>query len=44
MIDLSAKAAGQEIEFIMSAMKLCEPLRTMPELWPMFEALEADAA
>jgi tRNA A-37 threonylcarbamoyl transferase component Bud32 len=44
MIDLSAKAIAHEVEFIMVAMKLCEPLRMMPELWPMFATMEADAA
>jgi tRNA A-37 threonylcarbamoyl transferase component Bud32 len=44
MIDLSAKAVAQETEFVSIAMRLCEPLRMMVELWPMFEAMEADAA
>jgi tRNA A-37 threonylcarbamoyl transferase component Bud32 len=44
MIDLSAKAVALETEFVTVAMHLCEPLRMMPELWPMFEAMEADAA
>ena len=44
MMDLTAKAVAQETEFVSIAMRLCEPLRMREELWPMFEAMEADAA
>ena len=41
---LTAEAATHETQFITHAMHLCEPLRMMPELWPMFESMESDAA
>jgi serine/threonine-protein kinase len=44
MLDLNARAVAHETEFITLAMKLCEPLRMMPELWPTFAAMESDAA
>jgi serine/threonine-protein kinase len=44
MMDLTAQAVAQETDFVSIAMRLCEPLRMREELWPMFEAMEADAA
>jgi serine/threonine-protein kinase len=44
VLELTASANTAETEFVAHAMRLCEPLRMMPELWPMFEAMEADAA
>jgi hypothetical protein len=44
VLELTASANAAETEFVAHAMRLCEPLRMMPELWPMFEAMEADAA
>jgi len=44
LLELTAQATTHETEFITLAMRLCEPLRMMPELWPMFAAMESDAA
>jgi serine/threonine-protein kinase len=44
MLALNAQANALETEFISLAMHLCEPLRMMPSLWPMFETMEQDAA
>jgi serine/threonine-protein kinase len=44
LMKLTAEAAKYENEFITHAMRVCEPLRMMPELWPMFESMESDAA
>jgi hypothetical protein len=44
MLKLTAQALSNEAEFITLAMRLCEPLRMMPELWPMFESMESDVA
>jgi serine/threonine-protein kinase len=41
---LTAEVTRHETEFVMLAMRLCEPMRMMPELWPLFEAMESDAA
>ena len=44
MLEFNTRAQTHEAEFVGLAMKLCEPLRMMPELWPMFESMESDAA
>jgi serine/threonine-protein kinase len=44
MMALNAEANRYETEFIAAAMRLCEPLRMMPSLWPIFETMEQDAA
>ncbi len=44
MLRLNAEVTRLESEFIGLAMRLCEPLRMMPSLWPIFETMEADAA
>jgi len=44
MLAVSAKAVAHEAEFVTVAMQICEPLRMMPDLWPLFQSMEADAA
>jgi serine/threonine-protein kinase len=44
MLKLNAEANALEAEFITLAMHICEPLRMMPTLWPIFETMESEAA
>jgi eukaryotic-like serine/threonine-protein kinase len=44
VVELNARAEGIEAQLVSLATRFCEPLRTRPELEPLFHRLEAQAA